>query len=239
MSFFTSLIFYRPRTPPLLTANDLAQFVARLRDTTLLVDGGLRSLKIKFGDAVDQDDKSTTWNEPLGGGRLFVAREIEWDQHLSDPTIAEMVECLTGDGRRIYRAWISIGALSDEVLQPITRLNSPENDRDFCPDGLSLEVGPIEIYSLGTELIAHVGWIGLSISGSGYLFPWTIQEVVERAATAPAIQRLTDVCRASWPVTPERPEPRIAEARKQLGELWPYADLHKTWDWYWGVCETG
>lgn len=171
---------------------------------------------------------------------MFVSHDIEWDVDLSDPSgLQDIIERLTGDNRRIYRAHASLGGTIDAVLHPITRTNSPENDRDFCPDSVSLNIGPIEIYDLACEAPALVGWVGVSLSGYGYLFPWTFRDVFNRLEATPDIQRIKNVCRSFWPVPPEPPDTRIVELRPQLGELWPYKTFDRQWDWYWGLQESG
>ena len=164
--------------------------------------------------------------------------EIEWDLDLSHPGgIQEMIDALATDGRRIYRAHVSLGTPIDAVLQPVTRINSPENELDFCPDSLSVDTGPIERH--GCDFRAFVGWIGLSLSGYGYLFPWTCRDVFQRLENTPEIRHIAEVCRSFWPVAPKLVEDRIVEVRKELGELWPYENLDKRWDWYWGIEESG
>ncbi len=59
--------------------------------------------------------------------------------------IQDIIEMLAGINRRSYRAHASLGGAIDAVLKPITRTNSPENDRDYCPDSLSFNIGQIEI----------------------------------------------------------------------------------------------
>jgi hypothetical protein len=49
---------------------------------------------------------------------------------------------------------------------------------------------------------------------------------------------MTELCRATWPVAPERPDRRQKKARRQMGDLWPYPKLDRPWDWYWGLSES-
>ena len=167
-------------------------------------------------------------------------REIEWDiDDLQPHGLEEIIDTLRGDVRRVYRAHLSIGTPVDSLLQPITRLNSPENDRDFTPDTLSISIGPVKVASLGSDDIAHVGWISVNLSGYGYLYPWTIREVVDRLEATPEIRRLADLCRTFWPVPPAPPRAEVVAARGEMGDLWPYDQADKEWDWYWGVQESG
>lgn len=239
MSFFTSLTFYRPTSPPAVTAADFSRFIAQIHDGVALTTSGLEMLRVKFGDAIDQDDEGTLWGEELTPA-ISIMHDIEWDVDLSDDsTIQEIIEALVSDSRRIYRARVTLGMPEDDVLRPITRENSPENEIGFYPDTLSIEIGPIRCFSLGSERSFHVGWIGLTISGGGYLFPWTFRDVFDRLQGSKQIQQLTNVCRSFWPVAKKPPEHRIIQLRKKLNELWPYARFDEPWDWYWGLRESG
>lgn len=239
MSFYTDLIFYRPRPAPVVTADDLARFTSRLWDTETLTVTGPWYLSVKFGKAIDQDDRGTMWFEEDRSG-IEIPHEIEWDVELQNPPdVAGIIGALSGDDRRIYRAHLMLGQPTDGLLHPITREGSPENNVGFFPDTLGVEIGPIEIYNLSSDQPVHCGWIGVSVSGDGYLFPWTFRDVVGRLEASPEVQRICEVCRSEWPVAPERPKRRIRSLRRQLGDLWPYDDENRPWDWYWGVAESG
>ncbi|MCA9185049.1 MAG: hypothetical protein KDA99_05495, partial [Planctomycetales bacterium] len=239
MSFFTTLSYYRPCAPPPVTADDLSRIIAAICSTDTLTDDGFRWLSVKFGESIVQDDKGTTWKEEKVPG-ISAIHDIEWDIDLSDdPTPHEMIGVLASNQDRIYRAQIALGRPNEDVLRPITRENSPENEIDYCPDGLSINVGPIECYDLKTDQPLHVGWISLDLSGGGYLFPWTFRDVCDRIQRASEIQRLTDVCRSFWPVDAQTPERRITQLRRKFSDLWPYDEFDRPWDWYWGLRETG
>jgi len=239
MSFFTSLTYYRPCEPPTITANDLARFIKEIHDAGVLTDRGLYWLYVRFGESIDQDESPASSAEDADS-QMSIMSQIEWDLDLSCADgISEIIDSLSGDNRRVYRARIALGAPVVTVLKPITRTDSPENECDFCPDSISIEVGPIEIYKLGCDFRAFVGWIGISLSGYGYLFPWTFRDVLDRIERSPEIQRIAGLCRSFWPV-PLRPiEDRIITVRKELGQLWPYENFARDWDWYWGVQESG
>ena len=239
MSFFTSLSFYRPCSPPVITVEDLANFITRIRDTGTLTDSGYQDLRVAFGNQIDQDLKDVIWTEQVAP-LVRVVHDIEWDIESDMSSIQEMIDCLSSDKRHVYRASIDFGEPIDQVLAPITRTNSPENESDYCPDSLSLEIGPVRCHSLASDdEPVLTGWISLDLSGYGYLYPWTFRDVVERLEKTPEVKRLTKVCREFWPVPSKRPERRFIEARNKHKDLWPYDDFDRPWDWYWGVSESG
>jgi hypothetical protein len=238
MGFFTSLNYYRPLSPPRLTAHDLGQFVAAVDATGSLTSTGLHILNVAFGDAIDGDDFGTTWVEETEPG-VGVMHDIEWDLERFDcQTAADMVDLLANDTRRIYRAQLMLGTPTDAILKTITRQNSPENEHDFTPDTMAIEIGRVETYAMDVDPW-HVGWISLGFSGYGYLYPWTFRDTVARIESACEFRQLMDVCRATWPVVASPPAPNEIEARRSLGKLWPYDQLDKPWDWYWGLRESG
>jgi hypothetical protein len=238
MSFYIALIYYRPRKPPIVTANDLATVVARLAETGKLKPSGMYGAKVKFGDSIDADDRETTLYEPQETGVILVG-EIEWDLNCCSLTsVEEVIKSLFGNHNRIYRALIFLGTPTPDVLEPVSRVNSPENTHDFVPYDLSLEIGPIIAGDMATEELIQVGWISLNLSGSGYLYPWSLTEAVRRASSSESIRELTDVVRTMWPVSAAAPEAEIVELRRRIPDVWPY-EADRPWDWYWGAHETG
>lgn len=238
MSFYTSLIYHRPGTPPLVKSADLSNFLRRIHDTKLLDEGGGTTLKIKFGKSIDYNKKRTWHLKRLTSG-LFSYQEIEWDLELSDATLLEMIERIASDQRTIYRAFVILGNPIQDVLRPLTRQNSPENEIDFLPFDLSLELGPIECGDLASAEPQHVGWIGLGLSGSGYLFPWTFPDVLQRLQASPEIQIITEVCRSFWPVIEPATKSLFTRIRESVvGKTTTNATVVPS-DWAWGLNETG
>lgn len=221
-----------------MTVSDLGVFAQALQAADLLESAEACSVKFKLGNAVDQDEAGTSCHEELGAG-MFLMAEYGWDVSESATSLAPLLEKLQGDDRTIYRAYFDLGLASDALSDPITRVNSPDNTVDFLPGSLSFSVGPVEIFDLGSDNIGVVGWMDVSISGNGYLFPWTFRDVVDRLEASPEWQRLRSVCRELWPVGEGVPPLEIIEARKQLGRLWPYDTYDRKFDWYWGIFETG
>jgi hypothetical protein len=207
-------------------------------ETGLLSAAGFYSCQVKFGEAIDRDDNEATVRDQ-SVREMAVFHDIEWDIDLKPRGMQEIIDRLTEDLRSIYRANVSLGRPIEQVLQPLARIGSPENEIDYRPDSLSIEIGPIQCYNLESEQPLNVGWIAIGITGYGYLYPWTLKDAVKRLENSPEIRRLMETCRSFWPVRPELPEPHIIEARKQFADLWPYDDFAKPWDWYWGIAESG
>jgi hypothetical protein len=237
MSFYSSLIFYRPRKPPLVTGELLARFISGIQDLGILENQGILKLALKFGSGIDQDDLPSTWEEYSGTIGAF--KEIEWDMEESFTSVEEMAADLVSDRRPIYRAYLSLGGASDEIVDHLKRVGSPENDIDLVLTGWSLELGPIRLGTLSEDVEFHGGWIGLGISGYGYLYPWSTRQLVQRAEVHPRLRELMTLCRSTWPVPREKPNWRTRRQRAKQGELWPYEDPGLHWDWYWGVSESG
>jgi hypothetical protein len=237
MSFYTSLIFYRPRTPAIVTGPDLASFVSELEGLGITEDAGVRSLSVKFGNAIDKDDRPATWEEYAGA--IGTLKEIDWDVDERPSSIKRIATILKRDSRPIYRCHVSLGFATSEIVDQLKREDSNENETDLVLDGWSIELGPIHLRNLSDDAVLHAGWIGVTISGPGYLYPWTVREVVERAEAHPRLRNLVALCRSTWPVPNEIPDPRTQRLRTKHTTHWPYGDVKLEWDWHWGVSETG
>ena len=237
MSFFTSLLFYRPTKPPIVTGSGLAEFIARMSRLGLWTGSGLIQLSLKFGKAIDHDEKPSHWVEYVGSIGTF--KEIDWDLEESFDSVQEIVTALKTARQAIYRCHLMLGNASDEVSNNLSRVASPENKIDLSLDGWSLELGPITLGNLSDDQIFSAGWMGIGISGPGYLYPWSTSQLVDRAESLPVLQSLATLCRATWPVSPEKPNLRVRRIRAKYEGFWPYCDPAMPWDWYWGVNETG
>jgi len=265
MGFFSSLVYYRPTPPPIIRSPSLLKFVQRFADCGAADEKSALgcSLQVKYGDAVDQDDSPATWEEPIDYGTkptwlqrlatllgfrpraessvsICTEEEIDWDCLEQYDTLTELAEGIGGldPKQNVYRAEIILGTATDSVIRAMERVDSPENEIDLLLTDWMLQVGPIEIFDLATEQPYHVGWIGLSLGGDGYLFPWTLKDLVKRAEACPEVRSVANVCRDLWPISPELPSQERMQNRRTLGDLWP-DPIDAPVDWAWGVEETG
>ncbi|MBM4031371.1 MAG: hypothetical protein FJ291_06240 [Planctomycetes bacterium] len=238
MSFFTSLKLYRPTPPPVIVGRDLAAFVRAFQTLGAARPEGMFDLEVKFGKSIDQDDKPTTYEVTVDKS-VSEVHAIEWDVKETLSSANEVVDALGRLHGRVYRAGVPLGTVSEPVRQALNRVNSQENEIDLALDTWTLGIGPVSVGSLSADQVAVVGWIDVSLSGYGYLYPWTLCGLIERAEALPQVQRLMALCRDTWPVKPAVPPRRIQRARKAIGELWPYPRFDTPWDWYWSVSESG
>lgn len=128
MGFFTSVSYYRPCKPPAVTGVELRRFIESLRTKGLLKSEGLLSAQVKFGDSIDQDERESGWQEPVPNcPGVFTMESIDWDiEERRIRTTAETTAVLDGCNERIYRAYVELPP-TQELLDPITRRNCPEN----------------------------------------------------------------------------------------------------------------
>jgi len=106
------------------------------------------------------------------------------------------------------------------------------NSEGFVPDSCSIEIGPIQAGRYGEF---GIGWIAVGLAGNGYLFPWTLPDLIARAESESSVQALMQLCRQTWPVAPGTPDVKVQSLREQMGKYWPYDRLDLPWDWYWGL----
>lgn len=235
MGYHTGLVYYRPRPAPVIAPRDLRPFILELLETGALSGEGMVSFEFKFGRAIDQDDRPSSWIEPLNEA-LGTYGSMDWDWTGSFDSVRSLADALADDGRSIYRGTIMLGLATDAVIQSMSRVGSPENDEDFVPDSWAMEFGPIKLEDTGNAAEYHVGWMDVSFSGNGYIYPWTTADVLARIESSPELVRVSALCRRYWPVPPEKASFWVRRMRRtRLGKLWPYADVNLPWDWYWGV----
>lgn len=251
MSFQTSLFLYRSQPPRGLTAAKLAGFVREFAALGLAAPSGPITYHVKFGRAVDQDDRPTTWDEPVPGtgGCISTCREIEYDAEGDDlPDLVRLADTLDSlPTHPIYRATLLLGDVSNSIHEALHRGPSEDNETQLGFNlGWSIEAGPIESHDMGGQGPFQVGWLAVSLSGQGDPYPWTYRDLIARAEAVPGVAALMDVCRRTWPLdlprvpllhlrNSSRAPRRIVQLRQSMGDLWPYDDLGEPWGWCWGI----
>ena len=109
MSFFTTLHFYRPRKPPRVTGESLAEFMLAFNALGVSNVPLPVQLRLKFGKAIDKDDKPSSWLEHLGMG-IHETNEIKWDLNAKCASLLEVADALGRHKKAIYRAYVELGA---------------------------------------------------------------------------------------------------------------------------------
>lgn len=237
MAFFTTFTYYRQGKPPVIAGTQLAEFVRAFDRLGIASIYGSLAVTLKFGSAIDADDRPAIWVENIGSG-IATTREIRWDVAKRCGALSELADSIAGLDEPIHRGHLDLGVAVTEVCNAVQRIGSPENTVDLTLDSWSLEIGPCFTRSLSADDSCLAGWIGLNLSGYGYLYPWTLAELVKRAEREPAIQKLMDLCNQTWPVEASAPRRADIRIRRKMGNLWPYPSLNEPLGWYWGISET-
>lgn len=232
MGFHSSLIFYRPTKPPVVTGAALAGFMERFAQLGVSNRHGKGMVQIKFGDAIDQDMEPSWSIEPTASPEIGVTKDIEWDFQRFAAPLEETKRMLGGTDRCIYRAHVGLGAAAVKITSALSRAPSRENAEPFSPDSWSLIIDPIE---LGTDGEFIVGWLGLALGGNGYLHPWPLKDFIAHVERLPAVQAAMKCCREFWPVAFEPVPLQVQSAREEMGRHWPYERVDLPWDWHWGM----
>ena len=237
MSFWTTFAFVRPQPPPVLRLSDLADFVEKIVATGVASIRPGSSLNVKLGKAIDEDDRPTFWDEPVNE-LVSTMREIEWHFGARGPTMIDALRKFAeGNNTPIYRAQVFCTLRSD--ISSALTIPADQNDRGWCPGDLGIILGPILAHDLTCEIQPQVGWIETGISGPGYLFPWTLKDVVARLEAISEVRRMMEVCRTTFPLPVNPVGDQIIELRRTVTQLWAYDDFERPWDWYWWPQETG
>src|SRR3954470_19366487 len=98
MPFYTTLHYYRPTEPPRITGDSLAEFVADFEGLKVTEVDGPLTIQVKFGESIDQDERSAEWQEPVYE-TISVVREIDWDLEVQCPSLRAVADALAGHDR--------------------------------------------------------------------------------------------------------------------------------------------
>lgn len=238
MSSYSSLILCHAAPPPVVTGASLAAFLRRVAETDAVAGGADLLCQVKFGARIDQDElraESVEWDE---SGLIATHGEYDWDYSECHSSLAAVAAAVSGLPGSIYRAFLDLGGLHEEVVAALTREASPDNEQPLCLCDLSFEIGPVRGSSL-VDRPFFAGWMGLRFSGYGYFFPWTYKEARLRAESVGRVRGLTEACMQTWPLRPTVPSQEVVEVRRRMGELWLYDDPATPSGWLWIVAETG
>ena len=259
MGSYTSAICYRAGGfPPMVLATDLARFTECILALGIL-DGDQMDIQLKFGKAIDQDDKSTHEEEQVS---QFTRLMLEYDWHINEHNLkhADAVALLTHPPtsrevprkhhilpqlssaktqietfrQHIYRARFYYGMLKEEVYRDICH----ESESNYLQlTDLSFTIDLVELNDPQESGIFQVGWMEFSVHGNGYLFPWSYESTLEILRHHPALQQVLAICREMWPATPTPPRRDHIANRARMGKLWA-EPVDAPFDWYWAINET-
>lgn len=220
MGAFTTLRFYRPTKPPVVTGRSLTAFVEAFRTLGLVEDDG-SSFCLKFGESIDRDNLPVSEEIPLDGhGILWTDQEIAWDVSDDARSLSELAQRISRFDSSIYRAQVRLGGATNVVWDRLHYDSSADGTyRGLELDTWSLVLEPIMLVNLGDDCPDHVGWISIDLAGYGCLAPRSLNMLMARAETLDGIQELERLCRSLWPIQSK-------------------GSSDSNHDWSWGVCET-
>jgi hypothetical protein len=240
MSFYTGINFTRPLRPPQITGSNLADFFARLFALNLIKPTHQIGIQLRFGDRIDADDKPINYLEPTSD-LISSVRTIKLDVDESDQSPDQMLSLLRKCSQPIYRAFISLGSATNAFYRYMEVPEFANSDPDsLALDSWSFSIAPISSRSLSSDQDFNVGWIALTLSGYGHIYPWPWPQLAAHIASHPDIARAMDLCRSTWPVPSLAPDRAAIKQRQAMGDLWPFPnELKRPWDWFWTLAETG
>lgn len=260
MSAFTSAKCYRAGgEPPVITAPELALFVERVLALDILQSSNM-IIELKFGQAIDQDDIDTMPMQKVSP-LMTLMLKYGWDieqfnipttktlEILLHPSASHEVKRKRKHRRdsigakrisktfapNIYRAYLDFGSLKKEVYNPIC--HGPEEENPLWLSELAFSIDMVELNDPEESEAFQVGYLCFSVSGHGYLFPWTYEETLEKLRANLQLQQVREICRAMWPAKTTPPSPEIMEGRRRMGKLWA-EPVDASFDWYWAINET-
>lgn len=265
MGFFSSAVFYRPDTPPIVSAKDVGRFLQELRQLDFAPQTKLHSAEINWGERIsedvqpfyiEEDISSTTHRKPWWKRLLSRQPSIEVTTTISqtkdlepnftcDTDFDELISQLMTTEQTVGRLYIS-GSLSADQYKWFRAPHPSGEQINFRPDTWALEFGEIKLGVLNGwdlengECISQlqIGMMSFELAGEGYFFPWEFKEWVEKFTNAPGLQEVCELCRKTWPIESVPPSDELVMLRRECEDLWPYTDVNAPLDWAWGPRET-
>jgi hypothetical protein len=204
MSFYSTMHYARRGPAPDITGHTLAAFVRHFASLGITDDHFL-SAKVRCGGPIDFSSENGLHEAIVHPDTptITTLRDLpcEIDEHriASLSALADLVAEL--GPRTIYRACVSLGSAPDELMRRVGR-PFPENTSSFRPDSWSLEIGPVYEHSLDDECDEEeppLGWVSLALSGYGYFWPRTADDLRREIEAEPAAQAAMRCCARHWP----------------------------------------
>lgn len=242
MSFWSSAVCYFPGLPPRVTCGQIADLIDEL--ASLGLDARLATgAKVMFGEPIDRDDLGLM-DEIVTEykGVIFTQfRDRRYDVEFEARTpLAEIAEGFRAHrDRPVYRCFIALGDLPSEAVERL-HVRSPLNECVICPHAVSLSIEPVTIGTLRDGESWLVSYLALSVGGSGYCFPRTVEQVVNAIRHDPAVLPLADALARHWPSRQSDLTGLSPKYREILGVDWAYPEGEpRSPDWVWAMSETG
>lgn len=144
-------------------------------------DATWQSVSLKFGGNPSSTQRPFFWWIPTTVTGISVSKS-DWDAEHSPKSSDETLSYLRShESRTVHRALVNFGAVTDETLARLQREPGPENEIGLYPYDVGLEVGPVDVEpDSDDEELVQIGWAAITISGNGYCYPWTHQELIDR-----------------------------------------------------------
>lgn len=240
MSQTTTLVFARPTKPPIVTGPQLADFVDAVANLGILANPQetLTQVRIKHGKRIDSDKKPSSGIEDDGTGRGGWFREITWDVKNVDCRLDDALRSLREKNQPVYRGSISLGTISKNAIEAISRVSTPRDKHDLELWDFGVQLEPQVIADHENDIECMVGWMSVTIWGYGLLYPWKPADMMARITAQPLLAKLADLCRKTWPVTPEKPSSKAIRNRTEMPSVWIGQDFDAPYDWRWFINES-
>ncbi len=247
MSTQSEARFYRMGPPPVVTGDQLLDWVKRIKDTGIVDPSSEITFEVDYGKRIDRRHKtdddlqivSPPWwkrllsfNKPHATISRFINHDHDVD--IDAKSFDDLFDQFKGGSQSIQRANIMFWTMDEEVETLLSAPESEENPNTFTPFHLSLTVGPTILSDFDWDVYYTVGYVAMDIFGDGYFWPETFKQWVDRCTGLPKIQAACDICKQLWPTDDIEVDDQMLTLRKELENFWPYDGHTGPNDWAWG-----
>ena len=237
MSFFSSLSLFFPGTPPVITGTEWKRFAEALRSAVEVDQSSKGTLRIKWGDRIDQDYDDTNEFDWDDSGMIGTPREFPWDIEIDNQPWEALWQNASVNGGNVYRSYLALGALTPDACRSLGATGDSDDGSYIAPDSVSLSANPVCPATLDAEEMVCTGLLEVSFAGNGY-FSWgrPYADYAAQYREAPPIVAAQKICRELFPVTRDDRFDRIAD---HLGAIFLNRDYYAEGDWILSISETG
>lgn len=224
MSAYSGLLLFSPASSSKITFGDIRDWTSELRTLSGVNENSRGSIKLKFGESIDQDP-------------LSEAREKHWDYKVQDAQWDSLwpdVDALFQ--QPVSNAYVDLGSLEHSMSKALAVMQSQDAEYEWiAPDSISFRVGPVCAGTVDMDRDQSVGAIEISFWGYGF-FGWQpTQAFWEHYRNCEAFTRIREWCRKTLPVHDAE---AVSQASDHLGDLFMNRSDYQDGDWMVSIDET-
>lgn len=227
---------------PVIRAHEIARFLREFHELGIVKTESPYLCSIKYGRKPNKNDRDLYEVVPMRGIRgMSSIRQQQCDIDVKGEKRFDEIAALLDQNpeKRIYRASLYLGGVQPDFVERVY-IRSDKNELAVSMDSWHLTVGPQIIANPHSDSgdRFHLGYLAVSIGGTGYCMPRTQREVMDCVRAQPETRSVETICKSIWPAKPRSANRRAIKMRTAMGNLWPYDEIDRPVEWNWVIEES-